>query len=222
MAPSVTHADLHPLPEAELPRAHRLQMAQVLEAQERGTVWRGTAPVRYLDVEGVTFVRADAGGRIPVATGRAALAGGVGALVAVLGAATEGALGTTLLLAGAVGLAVAVYFLTRIPIEKRALQDGPTPHGIYLFEDAMVVVSEPTQVIHRPEPCGAHLYPKGSIIDTSVVSERSDDAMRYVVSLRVRKTTGEVVERRLDDYACTENPHPLARLLEAWRGASAA
>jgi hypothetical protein len=213
-----SHADLHAKPESELPREIREAIDRVYAAQEAGLTWRGAPPVRYVEVAGNVFVRENAGKGIPRSLWRAAAFGAAGLLTAALGMATDGVVGTGLLVIGALCLLGCVYWLANVSKEREALRDGPTKNGIYLIGDALVLIGEAVHVIHRSEACNARLVPRGAITGVETIAEPAGETTRHTVVMRIRKTTGEIVAQPLAGYATAVRSNPLRRLLEEWLG----
>jgi hypothetical protein len=215
----LSHADLHPIPDEELPSEHREQIDRVFAAQERGVQWSGKPPIRYLEMDGVTFIREDASNRLPEGVKRAAAFGAAGFLCALLGASSlnpDGIFGEVMLLLGGLCFVGCVWWLIRYPKDQAALRDGPTRRGIYLLNDALVTVGEPQQVIHRPERCGALMFARGAITRVDVVSVRTSDSVRYNAAIRVRKTTGEFVEHAFESCPSATGENPLREIIGRW------
>ncbi len=215
----LSHADLHAQPEEELPGEYRKHVDRIFDVQRRGVRWLGGEPVRYLETHGVTFVRADTRKNVPEGITRAATIGVVGLVSALLGFGyldEAELLGKALLVIGGICLVGCLWWLVRYPKQRLALMEGPTRRGVYFFGDALVILREPESVIHRPERCGALMIPKGAITALEVVDVHEGDVATYVVALRIRKSTGEFVDKPLSDYATIVRHNPLAALLERW------
>ncbi len=216
-----SHADLHAIPEEELPAAHRATLREVMAAQQEGAVWKGAAPVRHIEVQGVTFVRDDAGSGPQLQ--RLVVPGVGGVVLAALGAIAGGStMGMTLMTVGGLMIAFVAAMLVMAPRHREAARHSPTPYGIYLMPDALVRVSPAQAVIHRPEACGVHVLPRGAITAIKTVSSRRGDGVEHAVQLMVRKTTGETVPFSLEGYGSITRQHPLAALVSTWLGQAAA
>lgn len=214
----VSHADLHLLPEGELPRAHREQIERILRVQERAP-WQGSDAVRFLESGGVTFVRRPATGR-PAGTLRSAGLVGFGlfcCMVGLVAANGDSFVSGAFYVLGGVGVLGGAWGLAGLPKRLEALRSGPTRLGLYLFDDALVTLDPPVAVIHRPERCGAHLIAKGAIRGIDVAEDGDAGGGAFCIVLRVRKTTGEIVQHRLEAYPSSVRAHPLKALIDAWR-----
>lgn len=218
----VSHADLHPLPEGELSRSHRAQIDRLLRVQESAP-WQGSDTVRFLESDGVTFVRGLPSG-LPEGAVRSAGLVGFGLVCFIVGlvaADTDSFVSAALYVLGGIGVVGGGWGLALLPKRLEVLRSGPTRLGLYLFDDALVSLEPPVSVIHRPERCGAHLIPIGAIRGVDIVEDGDAEGRAFRVVLRVRKTTGEIVTHRLDTHPSPVRAHPLKTLIDAWRDSPA-
>ena len=112
------------------------------------------------------------------------------------------------------------YALMQLPKEREALRRGPTRKGIYMLPDTLIVLSEPRRVVNRPELCGALIIPRGAVTGIEVVEVRDEGSVHYNVAVRVRKTTGEIVDHPIAGYISATRDNALRTLLEQWHAPS--